>query len=173
MNNEVITLDVRDDIRAGRQPFARIMGVASQVAAGQEFLLIAPFEPVPLFGVLAKQGFDHEAKRTKEGDWEVRFRKSGMPGAPGVDSEASPDKACGCQAANPSAVIELDARGLEPPEPLVRILEALNSLPDGAELRAQTDRRPIHLLDQLEDRGYSALTEETQHGSFITRIKRL
>lgn len=43
------------------------------------------------------------------------------------------------------APVMVDARGLEPLQPLVIILEALERLPEGAELRARTDRRPLHL----------------------------
>lgn len=79
---------------------------------------------------------------------------------------------CGCDAPQSPPVIELDARGLEPPQPLLTILEALSTLPAGGELRAQTDRRPLLLYAQLEERGFTSQTEETQHGSFITHIRR-
>jgi uncharacterized protein (DUF2249 family) len=66
----------------------------------------------------------------------------------------------------------VDARGLEPPEPLVRILEAISSLPEEAELHARTDRRPMHLYAQLEQRGFTGVSEEQTDGSFITHIRR-
>jgi uncharacterized protein (DUF2249 family) len=66
----------------------------------------------------------------------------------------------------------VDARGLEPPQPMVKILEVLNTLPDGAELRAQTDRRPMHLYAHLEARGFVGQSEEQNDGSFITHIRR-
>ena len=68
--------------------------------------------------------------------------------------------------------LTVDARGLEPPQPLVIILEALARLPDGAELLAQTDRRPMHLYDQLKARGFTGETEEQDDGSFVTTIRR-
>ena len=71
------------------------------------------------------------------------------------------------------STVVLDTRGLEPPEPLVRILEALSHLPEGAELRARTDRRPLHLYTHLEERGFAAETEEQEGGSFITTIRRV
>jgi TusA-related sulfurtransferase len=69
-------------------------------------------------------------------------------------------------------VIAVDARGLEPPQPLVRILESLASLPDGAAMRAQTDRRPMHLYGFLEERGFIGTSEEQPDGSFVTVIRR-
>jgi TusA-related sulfurtransferase len=70
-------------------------------------------------------------------------------------------------------VIEVDARGLEPPQPLVKILEALASLPQGARLRARTDRRPMHLYAQLEERGFVGESEEQKDGSFVTLIRQV
>jgi hypothetical protein len=67
-------------------------------------------------------------------------------------------------------VIELDARGLLPPEPLVRILEAVAGLVGDTALRARTDRRPMHLFAQLEARGLRAECSEQPDGSFITLI---
>ena len=68
--------------------------------------------------------------------------------------------------------INVDARGLEPPQPLMVILEALARLPEGAELRARTDRRPMHLYAHLEERGFTGQTEEQHDGSFVTTIRR-
>jgi TusA-related sulfurtransferase len=67
----------------------------------------------------------------------------------------------------------VDARGLEPPQPLVVILEAITRLPENGELRAQTDRRPLHLYPLLEQRGFTGETEEQSDGSFVTTIRRV
>jgi TusA-related sulfurtransferase len=70
------------------------------------------------------------------------------------------------------AMLDVDARGLEPPQPLVVILEAVSGLSQGAELRAHTDRRPMHLYGQLMERGFIGISEEQPDGSFITTIRR-
>ncbi len=69
-------------------------------------------------------------------------------------------------------IVDIDARGLEPPQPLMRILEALSQLPEGSEVRARTDRKPIHLFPLLADRGFLGESEGQNDGSFITRIRR-
>ena len=69
-----------------------------------------------------------------------------------------------------SKVIDVDARGLEPPQPLVAILETLSKMPAGTFLRARTDRRPMHLYEQLANRGFRGETELVPDGSFITLI---
>lgn len=69
------------------------------------------------------------------------------------------------------SVIEVDARGLEPPQPLVVILEALARLPQGYAMRALTDRLPQLLYPRLEERGFIGKTQKHDDGSFITIIR--
>ena len=54
----------------------------------------------------------------------------------------------------------------------MKILEALAALPEGARLRARTDRRPMPLYAQLEKRGFLGESEEQPDGSFITHVRR-
>ena len=49
----------------------------------------------------------------------------------------------------------LDNRGLEPPEPMVRIFEALKNMPPGDQLQALMDREPILIYSELERRGFA------------------
>jgi len=53
------------------------------------------------------------------------------------------------------AAVELDVRGLEPPEPLVRIFSALDHLAPGGSLLVKIDIRPAPLYRVLEANGYS------------------
>ncbi len=140
----------------------------------EDLLLIAPFEPAPLFRVLAQQGFSHEAKPTAEGDWEVLFtrRPGGPPPPETAPAPARPPGSSQRPACAGTPVVEVDARGLEPPQPLAKILEALAALPPGAGLRAHTDRRPMHLFAQLAERGFTGQTEEQPDGSFVTHVRR-
>ena len=50
--------------------------------------------------------------------------------------------------------IELDVRGLEPPEPLQRTLDALSLLKPGQRLRMLIDREPRPLYGILQRNGY-------------------
>jgi len=50
--------------------------------------------------------------------------------------------------------IELDVGGLEPPEPMVRILDTLDSVPPGERLRVLIDREPVPLFRVLSNNGY-------------------
>ena len=68
-------------------------------------------------------------------------------------------------------IIELDARGLEPPQPLMKILEAVATLSEGTIIRAHTKWRPALLYAQLEERGFIGESEEQPDGSYITHIR--
>jgi uncharacterized protein (DUF2249 family) len=172
MSKKTVTLDVREDIKHGREPFSKIMRAVAALKEDQDLLLIAPFEPAPLFKVLEQQGFSHHSTPADSGDWEVLFtRGSSKPAATvaAASKSASPARSGACSG---TPTVEVDARGLEPPQPLVRILEALTALPRGARLRARTDRRPVHLHAKLEERGFVGETEEQEDGSFVTYVRR-
>lgn len=60
----------------------------------------------------------------------------------------------------------LDNRGLQPPEPMLRILAALETLPPGATLVALNDRQPLLLYPQLEELGCRYQTEPLPEGGY-------
>jgi uncharacterized protein (DUF2249 family) len=173
MRIQTITLDVREDIRAGREPFSAIMAAVAKLTPRQDLLIIAPFEPQPLFQVLAARGFRHSSQQTDTGDFQVLFTRR-SEASHGREAKPVVGAAGHCRLPSESTerVIELDARGLEPPQPLVTILEALTSLPPSALMQVHTDRRPMHLYPQLEERGFTGESQEQADGSFITQIRR-
>jgi uncharacterized protein (DUF2249 family) len=70
-----VVLDVRPDLARGDEPFARILEAAVPLRLGEVLLLVAPFEPVPLYGVLAGRGFAHETLALASDEWVVRFTR--------------------------------------------------------------------------------------------------
>jgi uncharacterized protein (DUF2249 family) len=163
MLKPVVTLDVREDLAQGRPPCARILQVVETLKKGQQLRVIAPFQPTPLLEKLAGHGFGHLAREQANGDWEVLF-----------DPAIKVNQVLHLEEPPPrdKLTLEIDLRGLEPPEPMTRILESLARIPTGGRLLARTDRRPIHLLPQLEQRGFKARSEPLLEGGSITRIER-
>lgn len=118
---------------------------------------------------MEKLGFRHTVQSNKPGDWEVPFMRQ----SDAQPADAAPTATCSVASApGSSEIVEVDARGLEPPQHMVKILESLAAFPAGAELRAWTDRQPMHLYAQLEERGFAATTEEQPNASFLTHIRR-
>ena len=170
MSERTVTLDVREDLRNGREPFSRIMAAVATLGSDEQLRLLAPFEPVPLFRVLENKGFSHTAQPMKSGEWEVVFtRETAAAEVAPVTAETGGE---GRGSADLCGAVQVDARGLEPPQPLMKILEAVSFLAANSELRALTDRRPVHLYPHLTERGFTAQTEEQTDGTFLTHIRR-
>lgn len=69
------TLDVRPTLASGGEPFVEIMEAAEKIKPGETLTLIAPFEPVPLYGVLEERGFSHETTQIAADEWVVQFTR--------------------------------------------------------------------------------------------------
>ena len=68
-------IDVRDDLRKGREPLARILAAAHGLGEAEELVIIAPFEPRPLYQVLEARGLQHHTERTDDGGWRMTFAR--------------------------------------------------------------------------------------------------
>ena len=141
-----VELDVRDDIRRGAEPFKRIMAAVKALADDEMLVIRAPFEPAPLYKVLGGQAFDHWTERHDATDWSVWFYRR--------------------------TDLVLDVRGLEPPLPMVRVLERLDTLAPGETLLVVHERRPVFLYPQLDQRGFAHETDEPEPGVVRIRIRR-
>lgn len=64
--------------------------------------------------------------------------------------------------------IELDVCGLEPPEPLERVLDALSRLANGQRLRVLIPREPHPLYHILDRNGY--LHETTWRDDYLYEV---
>lgn len=166
-----LTLDVREELRRGGEPLAEILRAIGRLQPGQALRLLVTFEPLPLYAVLGRKGFGHEARQLGPGDWEVLF----SPGAaPEPESPAPASNTPRITAPDNWSIpsVRLDNRGLEPPQPMVRILEALERLEPGAVLEAINEREPVFLYPELEQRGAQIRTARGPDGSVRLLIRR-
>ena len=157
-----VHLDVREDIRRGQEPFARIMAAVKTLADDQALVLRAPFEPVPLYDVLGKRGFAHRTERHAADDWSVWFYRDAAARVEPTAAPATP---------TPGRAV-VDVRGLEPPQPMVRVLEEIDRLGPEGELEVRHDRRPVFLYPQLDERGFTHETDEPEPGLVRVLIRR-
>ncbi len=163
--DRVVDLDVREDIRRGHEPFAAISQAASALPEGHVLRVRAPFEPAPLYAVLGRRGLVHHAERLGEEDWRVWF-VHGEGGA----ATAAPPSARGAVAVE-DGLVTIDVRGLEPPEPMVRTISALDSLPRGATLVQINERIPQFLLPKLQDLGFEYEAHRADDGTVRLHIR--
>jgi uncharacterized protein (DUF2249 family) len=153
-------LDVREDIARGAEPFQRIRATIEALGANEALVLHVPFEPLPLYKVLGTRGFAHRAERRAPGDWWVWFYREATAATDAPPPASSP----GLRHAADPGTVHLDVRGIEPPWPMVRILEALERLGPAARLEVLHDRRPLFLYPQLDERGFRHATDEPEPG---------
>lgn len=150
MTTPFVEVDVRPILRAGGEPFGKIMQAVAALGPGEGLRLLATFEPVPLFSVLGAKGFSHDARELEDGDWEVLFRPTGT-----AEPAQSPSPAAVSDDQEwPEPVRHLDNRDLDPPEPMVRILAATEAMNEGEVLSALLCREPMFLIPELEKRNH-------------------
>lgn len=174
------------DVRAipGRVKHAQIFQRWSDLQVGQFFILLNDHDPVPLryqFEGEFANAYSWEYLERGPEEFRVKITKLkptapasfAAPAARPAGATAAPTTAVRAPSAGTvKNVQEIDVRGFEPPEPLVRILDALESLPAGFTLRATTDREPCHLFGEAEQRGFRHDCHEQPDGSWITALTR-
>ena len=169
--SRILDLDVREDLRAGREPFQRIMHARQALSHDGILRLRAIFEPRPLYGVMRSEGFTHWTEQLADDDWRIWFFRVDAPGPDArPESDGHPRPAprgprlptCGSPRPDPADVHLLDVREMEPPEPMVRTLEALGTLPPGHTLVQVNSRVPRFLIPELERRGFQYTVHEEQ-----------
>ena len=69
-------------------------------------------------------------------------------------------------------MVELDVRGLLPPEPFENIMRALQTLPANETLQVLIHREPLPLYDALRANGYAWQTTPLEDGCFRILITR-
>jgi len=162
----IVELDVRPILASGKDPFMDIMAKVKELKDDETLMIINTFEPVPLYSVLGSKGFGHKTV-IENGEFKIYFFKE--------DSSSSIDEKN--EKGKPEfneEIFELDVRNLEPPEPMVKILETLPKLSDNTILLVHHHREPLMLYDKLAERGYTAITnkiEENYYKVVITKIK--
>jgi uncharacterized protein (DUF2249 family) len=74
-----VTLDVRAMFARGESPCGTIDAAVASLAPGQALVLLVPFEPIPLYTKLGKQGFAHATTQEPDGTWRVKFTRGSAP----------------------------------------------------------------------------------------------
>jgi uncharacterized protein (DUF2249 family) len=152
MERRIVDLDVREILRAKGEPFQVIMDAVNELGQDDVLQLHTTFDPVPLKRVLQKQGLQHAVTEETEDHFVLQFYRS---------DDRVP-------------FWHLDNRGLEPPQPMVRALEWLDS--DGRlqagelGLEIWNERVPAFLLPELEERQYDFDINDLGNGTVVVRI---
>lgn len=154
-----------------RVKHAQIFQRWADLPVGAHFVLVNDHDPVPLyyqFDAMFHGAFSWEYLVDGPTEFHVRItRHAATPHA----TLPQPPRGSRAAAAYGSTA-ELDLRGLEPPEPMLRILERLEATPAGDAFLARTDRQPIHLYPELVNRGAKHASLQASDGSWLTTVSR-
>lgn len=161
--DRLVSFDVRELIARGDDPLRSIQDKVKSLSLGQVLLIINSFEPVPLIKLLERQGFKAYVKQVDGDTYETYFYKEGESGSRISENDA-PISTSGdweemlTQFEN--RIEEIDVRHLEAPMPMITILEALDSLPEGKALYVHHKRIPVFLLGELNERRFGYRIKE-------------
>ncbi|NPV11169.1 MAG: DUF2249 domain-containing protein [Ignavibacteria bacterium] len=166
LEEKIIELDVRPILDSGIDPFNDIMKKVKNLKDDEVLLIINSFEPVPLYSVLGRKGFDHFTK--KEGDtFKIYFFKKQISDD-NLKIFKEPNEEIDIN--DFEKVIELNVRDLPPPEPMMKILEALSQIDEKSVLLVHHHREPVMLYPKLEERGYEAITYQVDENYYKVLI---
>lgn len=135
---------------------------------GESFVITNDHDPLPVRMQFERQfGGAHYWEYLEEGNGVFKIRICRVE----ETDDLKPIRMCGTERSVADAPAasgqELDLRDLEPPQPMVAVLEALEGLEKGQSLTALLDRRPIHLFPELEARKAGYRCEERSDGAWV------
>ncbi|NCI46276.1 DUF2249 domain-containing protein [Sediminibacterium soli] len=166
-----LRLDVRADIENGHDPFRKIMHSVSALEPGQTLLLINLFEPVPLIRLLRDKQYTAETVQASENEVHTYISRGEAGGS--IEETAEAGGAFDTireRFANRMQVI--DVRDLPMPQPMMTILNALESLPDNTALFVHHKRIPRFLLPELKQKNFEVVFQQAGDGVQLVIYKK-
>lgn len=185
-----VELDVREDLRKKQDPFAVIMKTVKELGKQDMLVLHATLKPVPLLGLMKLKGYVSATTRAEHEHWITTFVRKEYASLLQGERDELPDNGAGsheddhagCSAtAEPLSgetgvsprSIHLDNRGLEPPKPMIRTMDALEKARSGDSITIHNDRVPAFLIEEIKNLGYPYQVEAQPDGSAIVTIEKI
>lgn len=171
--SKITTLDVREDIAAGKDPFRLIMDAVNTLDQTQALLLVNTFEPTPLLVMLRKKEYQHFVEYLGPELVHTYFwRETAAVPVPEEVPASSSENFDALLATYGGKVRHVDVRHLQMPQPMVTILGELEKLPADEGLYVLHQRVPQYLLPQLQERGFTLSIKEAGRGEVYLFIYR-
>lgn len=184
-----VELDVREELRNKRDPFNIIMKTVKELGKQDMLVLHATLKPVPLLGLMKLKGYVSATSKAGHEHWITTFVRKEYAALlqgeqdelPEAGAESHEEAHAGCSASadappqthdGPPRSIHLDNRGLEPPKPMIRTMDALEKARPGDTITIHNDRVPAFLLEEIKTLGYPYEVESQPDGSAIVTIKK-
>ena len=170
----LVSFDVRSILADGKDPLRPIQQRVKSLKAGEVLLIVNTFEPVPLIKVLEKQGFQSHVEVLAPDRVETYFYRLEGEGAPMGEVQVGEEEGSTSGDWEPllerfaGNLEEIDVRHLE--MPMLTILEALETLPQGKALYVYHKRIPVFLLTELRERNFDYRIREVGDGEVYLLI---
>ena len=167
-------LDVRPLLENGEDPLLHVIQLSMMVPPDGFMLLDAPFNPTPLRGVLAGQGFSSWGRRLDGGGaWRIAFRRDGL-GTRGDESTGAecPGPAGEAKTWFEGDEIHMDVRGLQPPLPMLSILRMCKTAGRDTVIIVHHERDPVYLIPELAELGWEFQYLDGEAGEVRMRLVR-
>ncbi len=163
--DQVVDMDVRAVLASGTDPLNIILDKIKSIQAGQILKIINTFEPIPLIKMLEKKGFvtytDHIDANLVETYFYKQAEAAPIETTPAADVTKGWDEVL---QRFKYKIQTIDVRGLEMPQPMLSILDALDKLPQGTALFVHHKRIPVFLLPELAERKFEYRIKEISEG---------
>lgn len=158
--DQICELDVRPIIDAGEDPLSLIIKTVKSIKQGGALKIINSFEPTPLLSLLKKQGFENYVDTIDDHVVETYFYKTGDK-AVEVDQGENAEESWDDYLEKYKNQLEtVDVRDLPMPQPMMTILEAIETLPEEKALFVYHKKIPVFLLPELKDKGFDFRIKE-------------
>jgi uncharacterized protein (DUF2249 family) len=154
-------LDVRPIISSGADPFKDIMSAVKNLTDGNILVIKNSFKPVPLYTVMEKKGFSNYTEFS-DNCYTVYFYKA-------VNNSNNSSVNSLQERIDENAfenILEVDVHDLQPPEPMLKILETLSQIDEKTVMLVYHHREPVLLYPKLEERGYRAYCEKIGENNY-------
>ncbi|MFC5465473.1 DUF2249 domain-containing protein [Lederbergia graminis] len=174
MERNIVELDVREQLKKKLEPFQLIMNTVKNLKEEDIFVLHATFKPTPLLGLLKMKGYVHKVEKIDKNHWVVSFVNKKYKHFLEIDENMEVTKKKKMEAIDREPkIIELNNRGLEPPQPMMRTLAALDRSLPGDKVHIHNDRVPVFLIEELKRLGCPFDIDEQSDGSAKVKIQKV
>jgi uncharacterized protein (DUF2249 family) len=153
-------LDLRPVLASGGDPFTLVLETARTLSPSETLHVVLDFDPTTLCAAMHSHGWSAETKRTADAALHVWIHRARLAEAARAERQHPQLR----------VPVQLDVRGLEPPRPVIVILERLVDLGPGAQLLVHDDHEPTILYDKLALRGYDARAEKRGPGDYFIHV---
>lgn len=184
-----ITFDVRPILDQDQDPLRSIQEKIKALKPDQGLIIINRFAPAPLISLIEKQGFNSQVRQIEENLFQTYFFRpdpKDLKETPGDASVTFPKPPTNSdkQVNTPDEVgfdpwtyfqdryQVIDVRALPMPQPMMKILEKLDSIAEDQALFVYHKKIPQFLLPELDERGFNFAIQHIADGEVNLLIYR-